>query len=137
MRIRVVVPYLHRHYSSRLLEGPSEGAALQTRPCNTATRWPDSRGMSDERATPGAPKAVDSPERRRDHLRLVTAAPIPAMAGAPVLGATAVPRPRTIGRLIAQTALIADSAVTRKRMDRDLPGNGERGIAGKLLGKFR
>ncbi|MCZ4496240.1 MAG: hypothetical protein JWM25_823, partial [Thermoleophilia bacterium] len=25
----------------------------------------------------------------------------------------------------------------RKRMDRDLPGNGERGIAGKLLGKFR
>jgi hypothetical protein len=43
-------------------------------------------------------------------------------------------RPRTIGRLIAQTALIADSAVNRRRLDEHADG---RGVAGRLLGRFR
>ncbi|MCW2956078.1 MAG: hypothetical protein JWO69_947 [Thermoleophilia bacterium] len=95
------------------------------------------QAMSDEPATPDetATKATD---RRRDHLRLVTATSMPPMA-APVLGDAAVVRPRTIGRLIAQTAMIADSAVQRRKLERDVRdrGGAERGIAGKLLGRFR
>lgn len=67
--------------------------------------------------------------RRREHLRLVADEPIPA-------GVPPAARPRTIGRVIAQTALIADSAVTRRRMEDHLPDIG-RGMAGRLLGRFR
>lgn len=70
----------------------------------------------------------ESPEtpRRRDHLRLVVE-PVTEPGAAPA------PRPRTIGRLIAQTALIADSAVTR----RSLEPEDQRGMAGRLFGRFR
>jgi hypothetical protein len=77
------------------------------------------QAMSDD----GAPTA-DEP-RRRDHLSVVTE-PAPA-AGAPPA------RPRTIGRVIAQTALLADSAMTRRRAD---PPHEVRGVS-RLLGRFR
>jgi hypothetical protein len=66
---------------------------------------------------------------RRDHLSLVRDAPVDASVPPAA-------RPRTIGRVIAQTALIADSAITRRRMDDQLPEHG-RGVAGRLLGRFR
>jgi len=71
-----------------------------------------------------------APPRRRDHLRLVAEPALPP--GNPPAPA---PRPRSIGRLIAQTALIADSAVTRRRVSDTLPES--RGVAGRLLGRFR
>ena len=74
--------------------------------------------MSDDATTPDEP-------RRRDHLSVVTDPPLPEGA-APV-------RPRTIGRVIAQTALLADSAMTRRRAE---PPNELRGV-GRLLGRFR
>jgi hypothetical protein len=82
------------------------------------------RVMSDE---PRDTRATTSDEpRRRDHLRLV-AEPVA------VAGAAPAPRPRTIGRLIAQTALIADSAVSRRRMEPADRG----GMGGRLFGRFR
>lgn len=76
---------------------------------------------------------AESPEPRR-HLHVV-AEPAP-VADAGAIDAMRAPaaRPRTIGRLIATTALIADSAVTRRRLDEDMP---QRGMAGRLLGRFR
>lgn len=86
---------------------------------NKATRWPDTQVMSYEPRNP-APS--------RDHLRLVLDEPVdPRVPPAA--------RPRTIGRVIAQTALIADSAVTRRRMEDRSPES--RGVAGRLLGRFR
>lgn len=73
----------------------------------------------------------DDEARRRDHLRVVEA---PARHGA-VEGGGAVARPRTIGRLIAQTALIADSAASRREVE-DLERGPRRGAA-RLLGRFR
>jgi hypothetical protein len=70
-----------------------------------------------------------SPERDRSHLRLVAEPTIEP-------GAPASARPRTIGRVIAQTALIADSAMTRRRLSDDAPGAG-RSVAGRFLGRFR
>jgi hypothetical protein len=64
----------------------------------------------------------------RDHLQLVRDEPIDP-------GTPPAARPRTIGRVIAQTALIADSAITRRRMDGGVPEG--RGVAGRLLGRFR
>ncbi|MCW2925679.1 MAG: hypothetical protein JWM98_3083 [Thermoleophilia bacterium] len=68
-------------------------------------------------------------ERLRPNLRLVRE-PVhdPAAAVPP-------PRPRSIGRLIAQTALIADSAVNRRESHDVMPEG--RGMAGRLLGRFR
>jgi hypothetical protein len=85
--------------------------------------------MSDE---PGHTRgnASDDTSRRRDHLSLVADAQTPSMA-------LPIERPRTIGRVIAQAALIADSAVTRRRVDERLPDAGGRGMAGRLLGRFR
>lgn len=83
--------------------------------------WPDMQVMSDDLRTDDVPP--------RDHLRLVAADPV-------VPGVPPAARPRTIGRVIAQTALIADSAVTRRRMEDHLP-DGNRGMAGRLLGRFR
>jgi hypothetical protein len=80
--------------------------------------------MSDSPRDTRAPKSDET--RRRDHLRLVEE-PVVAAGTAPA------PRPRSIGRLIAQTALIADSAVTRRRLD--VPET--RGMTGRLLGRFR
>jgi hypothetical protein len=80
--------------------------------------------MSDAPRDTRAPKSDDS--RRRDHLRLV-AEPVVAVGAAPA------PRPRSIGRLIAQTALIADTAVSRRRAE--LPDS--RGVTGRLFGRFR
>lgn len=71
----------------------------------------------------------DTP-RTRDHLRLVTE---PETVEAAVAAAG---RPRTIGRLIAQTALIAESTVNRRR-DHEAAGHGPRGIGERLLGRFR
>ena len=68
--------------------------------------------------------------RSRDHLRLVPTEALP-------VGTPPAARPRTIGRIIAQTALIADSALTRRRMDSDRSPNLGRGVAGRLLGRFR
>lgn len=87
--------------------------------------WPDIPVMSD---TPRDTRATESDEpRRRDHLRLV-AEPVLAAGTVPA------PRPRSIGRLIAQTALIADSAVSRRRSEvsegRSVPGR-------RLFGRFR
>jgi hypothetical protein len=63
--------------------------------------------------------------RRRDHLSVVSE---------PAVVEGAMPaRPRTIGRVIAQTALIADSAVTRRRAT---PPQESRGVS-RLLGRFR
>lgn len=70
---------------------------------------------------------TEAPTRRRDHLRVVEDVPVDLHAGPP-------PRPRTIGRLIAQTALIADSAVTRRRLEEP---DARAGMAGRLLGRFR
>lgn len=81
---------------------------------------PDMRVMSE------SPR---SDARSRGHLRLVVDGPVDVTAPPAA-------RPRTIGRVIAQTALIADSAVTRRRMDSSLPEPG-RGMAGRLLGRFR
>jgi hypothetical protein len=82
--------------------------------------------------SPRTPRESSSDEpRRRDHLSLVVEAPIALAPGELPVPAQ---RPRTIGRLIAQTALIADSAVNRRRLDEH--GDG-RGMAGRLLGRFR
>ena len=78
--------------------------------------------MSDD---PTGPLDLAAPDPAPRHLWLV---PEPALDAS-----AAAPRPRTIGRLIAQTALIADSALTRRRLDDD---EGQRGI-GRLLGRFR
>ncbi|MCB0879803.1 MAG: hypothetical protein KDC46_12595 [Thermoleophilia bacterium] len=74
-------------------------------------------------------KETPTTARSRDHLRLVSTPPLEA-------GTPPAARPRTIGRVIAQTALIADSAVTRRRLDDRTPDAG-RGMAGRLLGRFR
>lgn len=95
-----------------------------------AIAWPDTQAMSDE--TRDSTTSPDDASRRRDHLRLVTEATVDSIG----LAATA-PRPRTIGRLIAQTALIADSAVTRRRAEPALPAGERGGMAGRLLGRFR
>ncbi len=84
------------------------------------------QAMSDE--TPDTRTTTSDEPRRRDHLRLV-AEPVVAVGAAPA------PRPRSIGRLIAQTALIADSAVTRRRISQEDARSG--GMAGRLLGRFR
>jgi hypothetical protein len=84
--------------------------------------------MSDEPRHPRDPVS-DAAPRRRDHLSLIVDVPTPS-------DARPAARPRTIGRVIAQTALIADSAVTRRRVDDRLPEMG-RGMAGRLLGRFR
>ncbi len=68
--------------------------------------------------------------RSRDHLRLVPSEALP-------VGTPPAARPRTIGRVIAQTALIADSALTRRRMEDDRTPNLGRGVANRLLGRFR
>lgn len=65
--------------------------------------------------------------RRRDHLRVVSE---PATAE----GVVAPARPRTIGRVIAQTALIADGAMSRRR---ELTTTETRSGVGRLLGRFR
>jgi len=68
-------------------------------------------------------------ERRRDHLSVVadtTPRAVPDRHGSA--------RPRTIGRLIAQTALIADSAVSRRESDVEAGGPRR---SGRLLGRFR
>jgi hypothetical protein len=76
--------------------------------------------MSDE------PRTTDDSPRSRAHLSVVTDPEmIPASAAA---------RPRTIGRVIAQTALMADSAMTRRRAE---PPHQSRGGVGRLLGRFR
>lgn len=80
--------------------------------------------MSDSPRDTRAPKSDET--RRRDHLRLVAE---PELA----VGAVPAPRPRSIGRLIAQTALIADSAVSRRKLDVPVA----RGMTGRLLGRFR
>ncbi len=80
--------------------------------------------MSDSPRDTRDPKSDET--RRRDHLRLVADPVVPA-------GTAPAPRPRSIGRLIAQTALIADSAVTRRRLD----APETRGMTGRLLGRFR
>ncbi|MCW2920245.1 MAG: hypothetical protein JWL76_119 [Thermoleophilia bacterium] len=80
--------------------------------------------MSDSPRDTRAPKSEEP--RRRDHLSLVAE---PVLAA----GAVPAPRPRSIGRLIAQTALIADSAVSRRRAE--LPET--RGMTGRLFGRFR
>ena len=85
--------------------------------------------MSDEPRHPRESSSDDT-SRRRDHLSLVVDAPTPIIASPAA-------RPRTIGRVIAQTALIADSAVTRRRVDDRLPDAGGRGMAGRLLNRFR
>lgn len=64
-----------------------------------------------------------SQARRADHLRVVTGPQSAAAAG-----------PRSIGRVIAQTALIADSAVARRRAT---PPQAEARGVGRLLGRFR
>ncbi len=79
--------------------------------------------MSD--STRDTPPAEET--RRRDHLRLVAEPVVEA-------GAVPAPRPRTIGRLIAQTALIADSAISRRRAE---PEDARSGMAGRLFGRFR
>lgn len=79
--------------------------------------------MPDQPRTPSQPADPGA----KWTLRLV---PEPADSG---VGGAA--RPRTIGRLIAQTALIADSAVTRRRVADTLPTYPGRG--GRLLGRFR
>ena len=79
--------------------------------------------MSDAPRTPD--DSSDEP-RRRDHLRVVADPPV-AAGGPP-------PRPRSIGRVIAQTALIADSAVTRRKA---APTFHEPRGVGRLLGRFR
>ena len=97
---------------------------------NEATGWPDMWVMSD---TPRKNRDRTSDEpRRRDHLSVVTDGPALAPGEVP----THEMRPKTIGRLIAQTALIADSAVARRREE---PQRSERGggMAGRLLGRFR
>ena len=79
------------------------------------------RVMSDEPRDHEADTA-----RRADHLRVVTV---------PVAPASALPaRPRSIGRVIAQTALIADGAVARRRAQP--PVHEGRGV-GRLLGRYR
>lgn len=89
--------------------------------------------MSDSRDT--TTTSEDQP-RRRDHLRLVTE---PAEAGAVDPGALRpdTPRPRSIGRLIAQTAQLADSAVTRKRDQRETTEPRGGGVGGRLLRRLR
>lgn len=86
------------------------------------------QGMSDERTSP-----TDGAEtRRRDHLSVV-ADPVRPPDASPLTGAGA--RPRSIGRLIAQTALIADGAINRRREAAD--GAHEARGVGRLLGRFR
>lgn len=80
--------------------------------------WPDTWVMSEQPPTP------DETPRRRDHLSVVTE-PEMIPASTPV-------RARTIGRVIAQTALLADSAMTRRRAE---PPEA-RGVV-RLLGRFR
>ena len=88
--------------------------------------------MSDSRDSTATPEQP----RRRDHLRLVTE---PAEAGAVDPGALRpdTPRPRSIGRLIAQTAQLADSAVTRRREQRDTDTEPRGGVGGRLLRRLR
>lgn len=86
--------------------------------------------MSDDRTTTNdehsegriAPAQVAAPA----HLRAVR---VPAP-----LEIAAADRPRTIGRLIAQTALIADSAVARSHVRADDPADprGPRGPRGRF-----
>jgi hypothetical protein len=77
--------------------------------------------MSDDAPT------TDEEPRRRDHLRVITE---------PELPEGAMPaRPRTIGRVIAQTALLADSAMHRRHMN--APTQADLRGVGRLLGRFR
>jgi hypothetical protein len=93
--------------------------ARTTSLCNAAIAWPDMQAMSTH-------SRADATSR--DHLHLVREEPIEP-------GTPPAARPRTIGRVIAQTALIADSAITRRRMEGGAAQG--RGVAGRLLGRFR
>lgn len=81
------------------------------------------RVMSD---SPGTTDEASDETRRRDHLRVIADGPV--AAGEPPA------RPRSIGRVIAQTALIADGAISRRAAG-TAPGDA-RGV-GRLLGRFR
>ena len=94
---------------------------------NAATGWPDTQVMSDELP----PTRVTDEASAVPRLRVVRDDAGSASRGPGA--APPAPRPRTIGRLIAQTALIADSAVAR-RSEADLQ---PRGVSGRLLGRFR
>jgi hypothetical protein len=83
--------------------------------------------MSDEPERP-TPFDDELARRRRQHLRLLPEA-------ATSIGVVPAPRARSIGRLIAQTALIAESALTRREFDPAL--GGPRTAAGRFLGRFR
>lgn len=82
----------------------------------------------------------DAPAERpvnRGHIRLVTAE---AEAGAVDPGALHPERarPRSIGRLIAQTAQLAESAVTRRsEVQRRTRPTGSHGIGGRILRRLR
>jgi hypothetical protein len=89
----------------------------------------DALVMKNQRPDLSSPVDADTTKRRRDHLRLVTELPSAEAETAAAI------RPRTIGRLIAQTALIADSAVMRRREERT--EHEARGLTGRLLGRFR
>jgi hypothetical protein len=77
----------------------------------------------------------DSKTRSTDHLRLVTDT---VEAGAVDPGAldSRTPRPRTIGRLIAQTAMIAEGAVSKRR-DARPQGTPRSGLSERLLRHLR
>lgn len=77
------------------------------------------------------PKSRDGQARSRDHLTLVPA--IETLEAAVAHAG----RPRTIGRLIAQTALIAESTVQRRRDRADEASHGGRRLGERLLGRFR
>ena len=85
--------------------------------------------MKNQRPHSTSSTDLETTPRRRDHLRLVTEPPsVEAETAAAV-------RPRTIGRLIAQTAMIADTAVMRRSEERG--ADASRGLAGRLLHRFR
>lgn len=119
--------------------------------CNGALVHPDGQVMDDQ-----PPQPEQQPRRPGGHLRLVRNDEVPSVPvrddvpsgppntalSAPMSAGTAPrpirePRQRTIGRLIAQTALIADSALARRRhapVGPDLRGGG---LTDRLLGRFR
>jgi hypothetical protein len=102
-------------------------AASRTRRWNTGSRAHDALVMKHP-SDSAKPVDADAAPRRRDHLRLVTEQPsVEAEVAAAI-------RPRTIGRLIAQTALIAETATMRRREEKAVA---QRGGIGRLMGRFR
>ncbi|MCW2950333.1 MAG: hypothetical protein JWN41_1346 [Thermoleophilia bacterium] len=98
------------------------------RQCNTLRGPHDAQGMKQPSDSAPASSSDSRDGRRRDHLRLVVEQPsLEAEVAAAI-------RPRTIGRLIAQTALIAESATNRRAEERVQP---PRGIADRFIGRFR